>query len=65
MATIHFNHIKSGELKYQLRANIYQTTDVRAILIADEQEVIDADSASVYATIADYGDTDSITIKRA
>ena len=64
-ATIHFNHIKSGELKYQLRANIYQTTDVRAILIADEQEVIDADSASVYATIADYGDTDSITIKRA
>ena len=63
-ATMHYNYKGTAELKYQLRYNDY-STDVRFILIADEQAVIDADSASVYATIVDYGDTDSIIIKRA
>lgn len=54
----------TAELKYQLRQND-DSTDVRFILVADEQEVINADCASVYATIDDYGDTDSIVIKRA
>ena len=51
-------------VKYQLRANDDGSTDVRFILIADEQGVLVADSASVYATI-DGTDTDVLVIKRA
>ncbi|MBQ9374717.1 MAG: leucine-rich repeat domain-containing protein, partial [Ruminococcus sp.] len=59
-----YNVIPTGELKYQLRANDDGSTDVRFILIADEQEVLNTDSASVYATI-DGTDTDAIVVDRA
>lgn len=52
-------------LKYQLKPDDNGTTGVRFILVADEQEVINADSARLYATISDYGDTASLTIRRA
>lgn len=51
-------------VKYQLRANDDSTTDTRFILIADEQEVLNSDSASVYATI-DGTDTDVLVVNRA
>ncbi|MBQ9376044.1 MAG: leucine-rich repeat domain-containing protein [Ruminococcus sp.] len=62
-ATIHFMQ-PTAELKYQIRENDDGTTDVRAILIADEDDVLAADSASVYATV-DGTDTDTIVVDRA
>ena len=52
------------ELKYQFRENEDGTTDLRFILIADEADVLAADSAQFYATI-DGTDTDSVSINRA
>ncbi|MBQ9376088.1 MAG: hypothetical protein IJU04_07130, partial [Ruminococcus sp.] len=55
----------TATMKYQLKPEDNGTTGVRFILIADEQVVRDADSATLYATLADYGDTASMTITRA
>ena len=59
---IHSTPGSNMELRYQLRNNDDATTDIRFVLIATEEDVIDAESASVYATIRNEFDTESVDV---
>lgn len=56
---------KTAELKYQLMDLGDGTFGVRFVLVADEEIVRSIDSASVYISVPDDGDSEAINIKRA
>ncbi|MDO5125544.1 MAG: hypothetical protein Q4D35_04105, partial [Ruminococcus sp.] len=49
----------------QLRQNDNGTSDVRFVLIASEEEVLNAETASMYVTIPEMGDSSQISVNRA
>ena len=62
---INFEYIDNGELKYQLADLKDGTFGIRFILVVDEEDVINADSASVYISVPGQGNSGTITVTKA
>ena len=65
MLTYGKGDIFTAELKYTLRSNDNETTDVQFVLVAGEDEVISAKKANISFKIDGLGETNKINVTRA